>query len=271
MKSFLIPLMVLAVSGAASGALVIYEPFADTNSTITGNTAGTGLSGNWAGSGAVVGSTINYGNLQTGSGGAASISNTNGYVSTGTSLSSAGLLNDGATLWFSFVVTTGGDVATNGDLGFAFGTDQIGTGNNIPVANSGTAFGVRFKNNQLRAALWTPGALAHQAGSSISASTTYLVAGKFTWGAGATDKLEVYKVDTNLNMTLSSTYSAVDVNQSLFDTVSFGSKAATPAHFFDEIRFGATSADVLPSSVPEPTSAFLGSIGCLLLLRRRKR
>jgi len=37
---------------------------------------------------------------------------------------------------------------------------------------------------------------------------------------------------------------------------------------YDEIRFGATFADVSP--VPEPSAALLGALGVLALLRRRR-
>ena len=91
--------------------------------------------------------------MRSATGNKVSSSNTYGGVSVGTTLSDAGLLDDGASLWFSVLVQTGSDIATNGDFGFVFGTDRIGSGNNIPVANSGQALGFTFKNNQLRASL----------------------------------------------------------------------------------------------------------------------
>ncbi|MBL9132231.1 MAG: autotransporter-associated beta strand repeat-containing protein, partial [Verrucomicrobiaceae bacterium] len=225
-----------------SGRRADLEPFDDSNSTLTGNTAGTGLSGPWAGSGVITPGSLAYGSFPAGSGIKASFNNQNGYASVGTTLSNAGLLADGATLWFSMLVQTGADIGTNGDLGFAFGTDQINSGNNIPVANSGQALGFTFKALSLRASSWTPGTLTRSttnSGNSAAAETVYLVAGEFIWGA-ATDTLKIYKVAVDLTRGPAVSTITANVNQSLFDTISIGSKLSSPAHLFDEIRFGAT-------------------------------
>ena len=267
-------LLALAMtSGAANAAAVIYETFLDSNSTLNGNSPdpGSGLSGTWVATGNVESGSLSYGDLQTTSGGnKATFTNQYGAISVGSTLSDAGLLADGEELWFSFLVRTGSDVATNGDLGFVLGTDRIGSGNNIPIQNGGTGLGVRFKNNQLRAAEWAPG-ISQSSGTGGSApnSTLMLVAGRFTWGA-TSDTLDVYSVGTDLTLTLTSTRTtAANYDQTLFDTISIGSKASgTNLHLFDEIRFGATMNDVLP--IPEPSAALLGGLGFLALFRRRR-
>ncbi|MCX6601925.1 MAG: hypothetical protein NT025_10265, partial [bacterium] len=241
--------VIAAGAGSAYAAPVIYEPFADSDPSLTGNTPGTGLTGTWLGSSAVQAGTLTYGSLPTPTGNQVSSNNQNGYVSVGSTLSSAGLLADGATLWFSVLVQTGSDIATNGDLGFGLGTDQIGTGNNIPIANNGQALGFTFKNNQLRASYWTPGTLTRSttnSGNGAVANTVYLVAGKFTWGASS-DTIEIYKVATDLSLGSAVSWYTTpsNVDQSLFDTISCGSKAANPTHLWDEIRFGATYGDVI--------------------------
>ncbi|QTN32838.1 hypothetical protein HZ994_11025 [Akkermansiaceae bacterium] len=237
----------------------IHEAFEDTNATLTGNTAGRGLVGTWLGSGAVAAGSLDYGNLPAGTGGKASISSQNGYASTGTTLAAPGLMDDGATLWFSVVVRTGSDIATNGDFGFAFGTDPIGSGNNLPVSNDGTALGFTFKNNQLRASAWEPALTrsGNNSGNGAAPESTYLVVGKFTWGAG-TDTLQIYNVGTNLVLANPvSTWSGA-IDQTLFDTISFGAKGANPAHGIDEIRFGASYEAVIGLGAADPYSAWAG-------------
>jgi methionine-rich copper-binding protein CopC len=232
-----------------STGAVIYEPFADTNTTLTGNAPGIGVTTNWLGSGNVVAGNLSFGNFPAGSGNKASFSNQNGYAPVGTTLAEAGLLTDNATLWFSVLVQTGGDIGINGDLGFALGTDQIGTGNNIPVANSSQALGFTFKNGQLRASHWYSGGLnrsATNSANSAATNTVYLVVGKFIWGA-TNDTIEIYNVGTNLTLGVPVSTYTTNVNQALFDTISMGSKSATPAHLFDEIRFGSTYASVIGS------------------------
>lgn len=227
---------------------VIYEPFDDPNSTLSGNTVGKGLAGTWLGNGAVVADSLNYGNLPAGTGSTASVNNQNAYVSTGTTLANTGLLDDGASLWFSVLVRTGGDIATNGDLGFALGTDQLNSGNNLPVANSGQALGFTFKQNQIRASHWAPtlNRSSTNSGNGASPDTLSLVVGKITWG-DTSETIEIYRPATNLILgNAVSTYTtSANLNQSQFDTVSFSSKSATPAHLFDEIRFGASYESVI--------------------------
>lgn len=248
----------LAVNGTITlviPAAPIFEPFADGNATLTGNTPGAGLSGTWDSSATVVSGSLNYGALALGTGNKVSAKNQYGGVSVGTTLSDAGLLADGKELWFSALIQTGGDIATNGDLGFVLGTDRIGSGNNIPILNNGQAMGVRFKNNLIRAAHWSP-TILQSTGPAAAPNTLYLIVGKFIWG-DASDTIEIYNVgpDLALGSPVSTYTTASNVDQSLFDTISFGSKDATPGHYIDEIRLGASVADVLPSNPAAPTLA----------------
>jgi hypothetical protein len=230
---------------------VVYEPFDDTDPTLEDNIPGKGISGTWAGNAEVTADTLVFGNLSPGSGGKASIGNQGGHASVGSTLSNSGLLDDGETLWFSVIVETGGDIATNGDLGFALGTDPIGAGNDLPIANSGTALGFTFKNNQLRASHWTNTLTRSttNSGNGASPETRYLVVGRITWGASS-DMIELYMPAPDLTQGAVVSSFQTDVAQSLFDTVSFSSKAATPGHHFDEIRFGASYESVIGIGVP---------------------
>jgi len=244
---------------------VIHEPFDDSNSTLTDNAPGRGLGGTWLGSGEIVGNSLNYGSFPASTGKTASVSNQNGHVSVGSALGNAGLLDDDKSLWFSVLVRSGGDIATNGDLGFALGTDQITAGNNLPISNSGKALGFTFNNDQLRASHWAPTLTrsGSNTGNAASANSLYLVVGKITWGA-TSETIEIYRPVTNLTLgSAVSTYTTpANLNQSMFDTISFGSRSATPAHLIDEIRFGASYESVIGLGASGPVDHFaISSIG----------
>jgi hypothetical protein len=178
----------------------------------------------------------------------------------GSTLAATGLLDDGTSLWFSVLVRTGGDIATNGDLGFALGTDQINSGNNIPISNSGAALGFTFKNNQLRASHWSPSLVrsGSNTGNGASPGTLYLVVGKITWGA-TSETIAIYRPATNLTLgDAVSTYATPsNLDQSLFDTISFGSKSATPVHLLDDIRVGASYESVVGLGGSDPVDHFV--------------
>ena len=231
---------------------VIYESFDDPDSTLTGNTPGTGFSGNWFASASVEAGSLLYGKLLAGTGNKVSASNQYGGVSIGTTLSDAGLLNDGEELWFSVLIRMNDENFPDGDFGFVLGTDRITNGNNVAMTNGGKGMGATFRNMELSASHWAP-ALATSFGAPTDPNRLYLVVARFTWGT-TEDTVEIYNVGKNLVLGLPvSTYTtASNVDQSLFDTVSFGSDALNSPHLIDEIRFGATSADVLPVDTTPP-------------------
>jgi autotransporter-associated beta strand protein/VCBS repeat-containing protein len=226
----------------------IYDGFAGTGE-LTGFAAGSGLTGNWSGSTSFrhVAGSLSYGSLPT-SGNQIEFSNGSGgnggngsiQASLGTALSDAGLLDDGATLWFSMILDSPVDGGPNPDTGFAIGTSSIIGTNNIPMAAGEQGIGFAIKNDQLRAAYWNT-AKNQAAGQAIPRDTTMMVVGKITWGA--TDTIELFLPDTDLNLgNVVSTHSGA-VNQALFDTVTFGLK--TNRFGFDELRFGGSYQDVL--------------------------
>ena len=90
---------------------------------------------------------------------------------------------------------------------------------------------------------------------------------KITWGVG-TETIELFAPDASLNLGLAITSLTTTSNltQSGFNNLALQFKDNSQ---IDELRFGATSADVLP--IPEPSSTFLIGLGGLaLILRRRK-
>ena len=239
---------VLAMGGPLQAATaVIYEPFDDGDSSLNGNTAGLGLTGTWsATSGWTVGTgSLSYGTLQT-AGNQADYNGGNGYcyASTDSSLSDAGLLNDGETLWFSMVVNTPISGGSNPDTGFAFATDRINGTNNIPLV-AGQGIGWAIKNDNLRACTWD-NAKNQDAGISVARNTVMLIVGQIVWGADASsaDTVNLYLPDTSLNLgsVVSSQTGVLD--QANFDLITCGLKTNTGLGI-DEIRFGATYDDVL--------------------------
>ena len=115
----------------ASAAAVIYEGFADSNASLTGNATGTGLTGNWAGdSRPTVVSNLTFGSLET-SGNA--VNATGAWYANNATIDTASsaytnLLADSGEMWFSmlyrvdsgsgrFYMTIGSDtLSANGGL-----------------------------------------------------------------------------------------------------------------------------------------------------------
>jgi hypothetical protein len=177
------------------GPMVIYEPFADSDAILGTNTSGVGLSGNWTAqsSWAVDSGSIPWGALKySGNQVRATTGGTGGnaFVSTGTTLSSSGLLEHGKKLWFSMLYTTTPSVSGNPDAGFALGTSNLDGANNIPMGGSGNGIGFSIKGGALRATTWSAGTAARNTSGTtasdsepVTGSTTYLVVGEITWGA----------------------------------------------------------------------------------------
>jgi hypothetical protein len=251
------------------GPMVIYEPFADSEATLGANTSGMGLSGvwtanaNWAvDSGSIPWGTLKFSGNQVrattgGTGGNASIS-------TGTTLTSSGLLEHGEKLWFSMLYTTTPSVSGNPDAGFALGTAALDGGNNIPMTSSGNGIGFSVKGGQLQATTWLGGAIgrstASNGGEAVTGSTTYLVVGEIIWGANgaAADTINLYFPNKNLQLgPVVATRSAV-LDQSSFGVISYAHKNDSIPSYFDEIRFGANYASVAPANTDpltlEPSS-----------------
>lgn len=155
----------MACCASLHAAPVIYEPFAQTAGAINGKAGGTGLN-SWAivGTASTVATTptLAYGQVVN-SGGQVSLPFANpgntAYVTTTSALSSAGLLADGATLWFSFVYSKAAGGGSNERSGFAFGTDHLvvsGTAG-ANMSNSGNGVGVFTKDKGILPMTWNGG------------------------------------------------------------------------------------------------------------------
>jgi len=272
---------------SAQGAPLIYESFSQDTSggtSLNGKTAGTGLSGSWTDDQTVDiinPTTLSYGDLQN-AGGEVQVtvgSGTDAFVSTSSVLGDNNLLDDGATVWFSFMLGTDGNTGggTNSKGGFAFSTDNLAAAfNGTNMTNSGNGLGLQILADNVGAATWNGGGNFNSTGSTIAAgqnSSLFLV-GKIEWGATAGDDetITIYNPSTSDLNTLGSAISTATmsgVDQTAFDTISMTHRNSDEGVVrYDEIRFGATYEDVSP--VPEPGSLALLGLGGLLIARRRR-
>ncbi len=239
-------------NSSGSGTAVIHEPFASATGTLAGKNAGTGLTGTWNSGGMnVTAGSLSYGGLITAGNHVVTMATGgNGEVSPGTTLSAAGLLANGAELWFSALVrsVTGQDQRTYLTLGTgaADGYDRIGDN------DTGSGVGVQLNNGQAYAHGWlgySIGSGAVRGGAAAVADGVQLVVGKIKWGANGTanDTISIYLPGTDLALpaTAASTATML-VDQSTYTTISFAGMNSTAIPEIDEIRFGTSYAAVVP-------------------------
>ena len=238
---------------------VIYEPFNYSGTLLNGQSGSSevGLTGTWTASadsflgpnkayGPLVTRGAGIGNLQGGVnrfGGARAISSS--------ALAGNGLLADGATLWVSLIM--GYDPNPNNcRLALALANSSFNTGNfkywiNNETPQLGSGVGVTLSGNSngvvqatqfrdLSAGDTIAGnVLGPASGTLITSGTSRLIVCKITWGAGATDKIDIYAPDSSLNLGAVLSTLTCNVDQSTFDTITW---ARSDKMVLDEIRFG---------------------------------
>ena len=287
MKTKLFLPMALALGSSASlqAAALVYESFSQTAGNLNGLAGETGLN-NWvatSGSTSVVTpATLSYGDLQNAGGQAAltTSGNTSISVTTSTVLATNNLLDDDGELWFSMMISKASSGGSNEKGAFAFGTGALSGAFN-GERMSGYGVGFRLVGNSANVGTWNGttgvGNVNGSYGSGLSLGTlpaTILIVGKIEWGATAGDDemITLYNPSTidlgTLGTGVSRTVSGFD--QTAINTISMTQRSSGGDIIYDEIRFGASQVDVLPT-VPEPaTTALLGLGGLALIIRRRK-
>lgn len=254
-----------ALSSLTAAPPVIHEPFAQTAGAINGKAASTtGLTGNWtATTGAsavnvVTPSSMVFGGLAMSNGHANLLrsGNTNGRVVRSTALADAGLLANDAELWFSLVIMKTNGGGNNEWSGFAFGTSHLTSGPGSLTLQGGNGLGFRTRDTAVTVGTWNGTTTPAVGGSlTLTYNVPSLIVGKIEWGATDSDveTITLYKPTPDLSSLgtgVSKTMAAVD--QSLFTTISYSLRDVDTMNY-DEIRFGATQADVMPVDTVAPT------------------
>ncbi len=264
-------------------ALLIYEPFDDLEPNLQGNTPGLGLPGVWESSpnSNVAPESLKYGAIATQGG--RLIANPSGGTFQKSEVSSQtlidnGLLNDGATVWFS-VLMVKHPVGANSNRRtyFSLGTgppdgfDRIRTGPDS--ADNGTGFTVvcnKVSNTGITAQAWGDGggngpATRGATDQSVADGDTFLAVGKITWGefGVADDVFELYLPDKSLNLgsvvsTIPADFDQLGISDAAnaFAWIGIGGgHRSNNAPSLDEIRFGGTYESVTPFDTVAPAIA----------------
>ena len=263
---FVVMMMVglIGVSSAALAAAVVYEPFDMEAGSLNGKAGGTGISGNWSINQTVevqVPPTLDYGNLGN-AGGQVRVNagnNTWAAATTTAALADAGLLDDGATLWFSLVLQKNNQGSSNDQSGFAFGTGRVNSGaSGVDMEDSGYGLGA-YTRSGVQASSWSNGSRSGGGTASLTTGEPSLVVGKMVWGATEEDD-ETITIWTRPLDNIGTepteggaTRSTAGFDQSQLNIISFGQRNSGGDVFYDEIRFGATFAAVTPPPPPTGT------------------
>ena len=131
------------------------------------------------------------------------------------------------------------------------------------MSNPGNGLGVYSRNTSIQPSTWNGGGGGTQGSGTTFANygDTVLVVGKIKWGdlAGDVETLTIWTPDeaslpvneAGLGSGFSMTMAGV--TQTAFDTISMQQRNSGSAQIYDEIRFGAALADVIPVDTVAPT------------------
>lgn len=256
------------LSAPVNASPVIEESFAyDEGVALNGSDGGLGFDGAWANSfrnPTVASPNLEWGELLT-----TGLSSRGGTWSgavrpLGDELADAGLLNDGATLWFSVILDLEGQNVANADLSISLGSssfDSSGFGDRENLA-SGEGIGITHSRARIQGVYWKDEdantiaeRVENNSNTIINGDTANgnlsraLIVGRIDWGAddAAEETLTLYAPgeDLALGDPTMEAWAVPALDQSTFNQLALQFKD-TPR--FDEIRFGATSDDVLPKA-----------------------
>jgi len=283
--AFALVLLVVVGWAGSSSAAVIYDGFNYPAGGLNGKDGGIGFAGPWQATknnptAAEPG--LTWGSLSVDGNTARGAAWSGMMRPIGSALSDAGLMDNGATLWFSVIMDLTGQNTSNADINVALASDKFaGSFGDRENLNSGEGIGVTHSRAVIQGVYWQdngdgdPVAERVEENSSLTINgvgdnlISALVVGKIEWGADATaeEKLTLYGPDTALTQgaPIMAEWAIPALDQSLFDRVSIQFKDNS---MVDEIRFGASYADV---AVPEPATLALLAMGGLAALRRRRK
>jgi hypothetical protein len=289
-SSATIAAITLAGLGSASAAVLTTESFGYTSAAnVTGQTGGSGwrtpvASFPWATvgtTGTVATSGLSYTAINASYTAFASSGLAGNYggalqnqrllaIDTGGVYDTAGLRGAGnfiggstvtGTLWGSYMVGasvwgTGSGPQMLYNLGSTAGT---GTQASIRQTGAGSAISLTDQSGN------SIGATGSIATSSLSITVPNLIVFRYQFNGTSDDTFNVW-----LNPTAASDTASITATQANFilNLPTFRSVNANGSLVFDEVRFGTTFLSVVP--IPEPSSALLGGLGVLALLRRRR-
>ena len=172
--------------------------------------------------------------------------------------SSNNLLADGATLWFSVLVrNTGG----TDKLGFALSNGNYISSNQWGMEASVDGVGLYAANGgAVSPGLWSGGGLdtSLDSGSTISISSTTLIVGEIQWNANpaSADTITLYTPDAALTQGAAVAVNSGVIANTTLDRVAVLFKEGA---FIDEIRVGASYADVTPAGGGDTDPPLLSS------------
>ena len=248
-----------APSAPGTARCVVYEPFNypedQPMKALVGN-SDMGFDGPWKKVRKIASKEMAWGDLPTLGNciSAAGASDAHRTISKG-ALRDTGLLDDGATLWISFLMSVERANLTNVDMNLVlanqpFTHDKYSKRMELEAAGGG--IGVAYVSHSVRACVWTDGKRqpANQSRHKFDAeaNSLALVAAKITWGRdGGSDTIEVYVPDKNLDPGPVVSRTTADLDQKTFTTL--GLQMKEPHTHVDEIRMGATYADVTSDTI----------------------
>jgi autotransporter-associated beta strand protein len=259
---FAIATVDITIGAAGPIGLAIYEPFNYAVGNLHGKSGASeiGLTGSWSTGSQITteSPSLTFGTLPSNGNRVKSV----GMNSPGgsrpissASLAGRGLLDNGATLWFSVVMGGYGGWDASGNLIDLALANNSYSGANIPNDGSvpGSGLGVRLKNKGVYAAQYfdasvgapLTGEYDNTVNGGIVNDNQRLVVGKITWGA-TSDTIEIYLPYSNMVLPAPSSVLTANVDQSSFDTLAFSRGSNV---LLDEIRFGASLQSVLQGTV----------------------
>ena len=267
--------VIVAFSGSLQADAVVYEPFNYEVGGLDGqgDPNQVGLEGTWNAqeSALLIADSLTYGTLPTTGGSIGGLAGGSNHYGGARAISvdalaGNGLLDDGATLWFSVEMGfgTGGNTA-NARLAFALANDQFNEGNynywiNDDGEQLGSGIGVILGRldtiiGSVAAAQFRDSASGDALAGNILGNTTDalygegehgLIVGKIMWGS-ENDTIEIYQPDMDMNLGDPISTLTTTVDQSTFDTITW---ARGDSVAMDEIRFGENYAAVLGERGP---------------------